>query len=260
VVRDMPGNVQEVCAYGFTEMVNNVRDHSESQDVVIEATLTAASFTMKVTDHGVGIFHKIMTECGLEDERHAVLELTKGKLTTDPERHTGEGIFFTSRMFDTFGILSGGLFLACDEGEDWLLETSGPVSGTAVSMRIHPLSTRTAREVFDRYATDQDDYGFHRTHVVVALAKAEGEKLISRSQAKRILARLDRFKEIVLDFQGVDSIGPAFADEIFRVFRLQHPQVRLSHVKAGEDVSRMIRRALSAESSRSADEPAPSGT
>jgi hypothetical protein len=51
-------------------------------------------------------------------------------------------------------------------------------------------STHTMSEVFDRYATAQDDYAFQRTHVVVALAQAEGQKLISRSQAKRILAHL----------------------------------------------------------------------
>ena len=34
-----------------------------------------------------------------------VWELPKsGKLTTDPDNHTGEGIFFTSRVFDEFEI------------------------------------------------------------------------------------------------------------------------------------------------------------
>ena len=92
LLRDVPENVRDICAYGFTEIVNNVRDHSESPDVLIGAELSASRITMTVIDHGVGIFNKIMRLCDLEDERHAVLELTKGKLTTDPERHTGEGI------------------------------------------------------------------------------------------------------------------------------------------------------------------------
>ena len=33
---------------------------------------------------------------GLHDPRESILELAKGKLTTDPEHHSGEGIFFTS--------------------------------------------------------------------------------------------------------------------------------------------------------------------
>ena len=59
----------------------------------------------------MGIFKKIQKALDLLDERHAILELAKGKLTTDPKHHTGEGIFFTSRMFDEFTILSGGVLL-----------------------------------------------------------------------------------------------------------------------------------------------------
>src|SRR5882762_5697831 len=64
----------------------------------------------------VAIFRKIATALGLANEAHAILELTKGKLTTDRQRHSGEGIFFTSRMFDWFGILSHNLYLGCRNG------------------------------------------------------------------------------------------------------------------------------------------------
>jgi hypothetical protein len=70
-----------------------------------------------------------------------------------------------------------------------------------------------------------------------------GDKLISRSQAKQVVARLERFKEVVLDFEDVDSIGPAFADEIFRVFANQHPEVSLLAVNTNVNVERMIQRA-----------------
>lgn len=46
----------------------------------------------------------------MDDERDAILELSKGKLITDAENHAGEGIFFTSRVFDEFAVISGGLF------------------------------------------------------------------------------------------------------------------------------------------------------
>jgi hypothetical protein len=49
-----------------------------------------------IIQNGVGIFKKIQNALGLEDERHAVLELSRGKLTADPARHTGEGIFFVA--------------------------------------------------------------------------------------------------------------------------------------------------------------------
>jgi hypothetical protein len=55
-----------------------------------------------IYDEGEGIFKKIQRELGLLDARHSVLEISKGKLTTDPDNHTGEGVFFSSRMFDDF--------------------------------------------------------------------------------------------------------------------------------------------------------------
>lgn len=240
-----PDNVMDICRYGVTEIVNNAIDHSGSQQMVVSVEYTAGQIRIVVLDEGIGIFRKIKEYCALEDERHAILELSKGKLTTDPARHTGEGIFFTSRMFDEFGILSGSLFVSCTrDGGDWLLEDrEHPSQGTRVNMGISPFSTRTDKEVFDRYATDQDDYAFSRTHVVVALARQfKGEKLVSRSQAKRVMARLERFKEVVLDFEGIEDVGPAFADEIFRVFRAEHSDTHITPVNVNDAVGRMIRR------------------
>jgi len=40
------------------------------------------------------------------------------------------------------------------------------------------------------------------------------------------------------------SIGPAFSDEIFRVFAKSHPAILLVPVNASADVARMIARAI----------------
>ena len=95
-----------------------------------------------------------------------------------------------------------------------------------------------------------EDYSFSRTHVPINLAQYGDEKLISRSQAKRALARFEEFKEVFLDFARVKTIGQAFADEIFRVFQRQHPEVQLVHVNANSAVKRMILRALSTASEK----------
>jgi len=245
----IPENVLDICRYGVTEIVNNAIDHSESAKVGIEVEYEASRIYIIIIDQGIGIFRKIKEYCGLDDERLAILELSKGKLTTDPSRHTGEGIFFTSRMFDHFSILSGHLYVGCQRGGgDWLMEDRDhPVDGTSVHMEISPLSTHTTKEIFDRYGTAQDDYAFSRTHVLVALAKlSHGEKLVSRSQAKRVMARLERFREVVLDFEGIEEIGPAFADEIFRVFRREHPETHITAINTTDEVLRMIRRAETA--------------
>ena len=94
----MPENVLDIWHYGFTEMFNNIIDHSRGTIAGIRFSKTAINTQLVLFDNGVGIFKKIQQELRLLDERHAILELAKGKLTTDPENHTGEGIFFTSRI------------------------------------------------------------------------------------------------------------------------------------------------------------------
>jgi hypothetical protein len=96
----LPNNVLDIWHYGFTEILNNAIDHSSGSVVSVRLKKTATFSEISIYDDGEGIFMKIQRAMGLSDERHAVLELSKGKLTTDPDNHTGEGIFFSSRMFD----------------------------------------------------------------------------------------------------------------------------------------------------------------
>ncbi len=245
IIEDIPQNIVDICNYGFTEMVNNVIDHSESNTLLIVVERTAVDIMIEIFDNGVGIFKKIQKEIGLDDQRHAILELAKGKLTTDPEHHTGEGIFFSSRMFDYFSITSGGLsFIHYAMGNDWLMgDVHEERKGTLVIMKINYNSKRTANEVFEKFSSESDDYGFTRTIIPVSLAKYEGDNLISRSQAKRLLSRVEKFKEVVFDFAGVESVGQSFADEIFRVFAQQNPHVHIMFVNAKPDVERNIMRA-----------------
>jgi hypothetical protein len=114
-----------------------------------------------------------------------------------------------------------------------------------VALTINKNSTRTAKSVFDHYASEQEDFGFKKTTVAVALS-TEGDTLISRSQAKRVVARLEKFTEVILDFKGISSISPAFADEIFRVFKKEHPNVRIMEINANDDVTKMINKARAA--------------
>src|ERR1700730_15488682 len=136
-------------------------------------------------DHGVGIFEKIMKHFNLADAREALLELSKGQLTSDPRNHSVEGIFFMSRIFDYFYIRSGDLFYSrerMDEG-DWLIETIDKPNfeiGTALHMDIATNATWTPREVYDPF--QNEDIGFRKTHVPVKLGKYPGEQLVSRSQ------------------------------------------------------------------------------
>lgn len=246
LLRDVPRNVLDIAHHGATEMINNAIDHSEATHVGVRMELRDEELSMTIADDGVGIFRKIARVLELPDERLALLELSKGKFTTDPRHHSGEGVFFTSRMFDRFQIMSGVLVFSHEEGhgQDMLIDVDDmPKEGTVVSMRISTASARTTKQVFDEFSSGPDEYAFAKTVVPVRLAQVGDENLISRSQAKRLLQRVDRFRHVVLDFRDVTIIGQAFADEIFRVFARAHPGVELVPVHAVPEVQQMIRRA-----------------
>lgn len=247
LLRDLPANVPDICHHGLTEMVNNAIDHSGGSHLRVYVERTQETATLMVSDDGVGIFRKITAALDLPDERLALLELAKGKLTTDPRRHTGEGVLFVSRMFDRFQIASGERVFDHDHAEpDDLLDHVEPRyarRGTTVLMEIATKSKRIAKQVFDKFSSGPDDYVFAKTVVPVRLAKIGNQNLVSRSQAKRPVQRVERLRTVVLDFADVAEIGQAFADEVFRVFANAHPDVEWVPVHAVPGVQQMIRRA-----------------
>lgn len=245
LLSDLPENVVDMWHYGVTEMVNNAIDHSEGTELAVYFIRTALDTEVWINDDGEGIFHRIQRLAGLYDAREAILELAKGKFTTDPDNHSGEGIFFTSRSFDSFAILSRTLYFSHESSkrDDWLIDDDKDMPGTRVILKLDNDCRRTLKSVYDEYA-EPDELSFSKTIVPVRLARHEGEKLVSRSQAKRLVSRFEKFKTVVLDFEGVEEIGQAFADEIFRVFAKSHPGVSLIPINVSTEVQQMIVRAL----------------
>lgn len=245
LLQDAAREIVDICHFGVTEMVNNAIDHSEGASVTVRVARDPEHIAIAIRDDGIGIFRKIARAFDLPDDRLALLELAKGKLTTDPRRHTGEGVFFTSRMFDRYQVMSGELLFDHDDRapEDWLFDMDDDSGGTDVFMQIAMDSPRKMADVYAQYSSGPEDYAFARTVVPVRLAKVGDENLVSRSQAKRLMQRVDRFRTVVLDFDGVAGIGQAFADEVFRVFANDHPDVELIVMHAVPEVQQMIRRA-----------------
>lgn len=242
---DLPDNVFKVWNYGFAEMLNNAIDHSEGNSVTIFVDKNIHGTSLGILDDGVGIFNKIQRVFDLDDVYFSLLELSKGKVTSDPKKHSGEGIFFTSRMFDKFVILSGDLMYTHQAGieKDDVLDVlhrwnDAPLAGTFIYMVLKNDSPVTTDEVFNDFTGS--DFTFSKTIVPVELARLGNENLVSRSQAKRMLLRVDKFEHIILDFKGVDSIGQGFADEVFRVFKNEHPRIKLSVVNTTEIIDKMI--------------------
>ena len=167
---NLPQNVIDIWQFCVTEILNNAIDHSGGETVYIKVAKTAANTQIMLMDDGIGIFRKIKDAMNLLDERHALIELAKGKLTTDPKSHTGQGIFFTSRLLDSFDILSSGVFFTHTFGddEDWILERPDSTTGTTVFMKLNNHSARTDRQIFEQF-TSGEDYGFTKTVVPVRL-------------------------------------------------------------------------------------------
>lgn len=67
---------------------------------------------------------------------------------------------------------------------------------------------------------------------------------MSRSQARRLVSGLERFREVVLDFRGVELVGQGFADEVFRVWAKQHPESALIPVDMSDAIAFMVERAI----------------
>ena len=211
----------KIVSYAFTEMLNNAIDHSESEKCTIEWLIDSYQVGFRIRDFGIGLFYSIFTKFNLDDENAAVGELLKGKTTTMEEKHTGEGIFFTSKASDIIFFRSHKIKLSFDnQKKDVFVEEMRFIKGTEVSFNISKRSKRRLDEIFSHFAPEEFDYRFDRTR---ALVKLFHQDYVSRSEAKRLLYGLDKFKEIILDFKGVKSIGQGFADEIFRVFKKTHP-------------------------------------
>lgn len=244
MVLNLPDNIRRICNYGFTEIVNNVFDHSKGTTLFAEVEITDKEIVITVMDNGVGIFRKIQKALKLDSMREALLHLSKGKFTTDPSNHTGEGIFFTSRICDSFSILSDDLYYTFRE-QDWFLSSEKQEifgKGTLIRMNVSLNSKKTPKQVMDEYS--DLEIGFGKTIVAVALSADSNDPHNSRSQAKRLLMGLEKFRQVVLDFKGVESVGQAFVDEVFRVFQNEHPNIKIQYVNANLEVDTMLKRGL----------------
>lgn len=231
-----------VLHYALTELVNNAVEHSGARDVEIAISRKGEAIELAVRDEGVGVFEHLRQRLGLASELEALQELSKGKTTTMPERHSGEGLFFTSKAANRFELESGGLRWVVDNRRDDMAVAAidPPLRGTTARVELDPHGTRELTEVFAEYTRD---FEFARTRTVIRLF-AIGTTFMSRSEARRLVSGLERFREVVLDFGGVELVGQGFADEVFRVWARQHPEVALVPIAMSPPVAFMVERAI----------------
>lgn len=235
----LPPDARSIFNYAFTEMLNNAIEHSASKDVDVHFEDVRGGLAFEIVDRGRGVFANLRKQLRLGSEMEALQELSKGKLTTLPKGHTGEGIFFTSKVADQFVLESGTLRWLVDNVRGDVAVGKANRRGTLVRFEA---AARPRRKLPDVFAEYTDDLRFAKTRVVIKLF-ALGTRFVSRSEARRVLHRLENFREVVLDFRGVEEVGQGFADEVFRVWAAAHPETKLSAVNMNDAVASMIRRA-----------------
>jgi anti-sigma regulatory factor (Ser/Thr protein kinase) len=237
----LPANVVAMLDYGFTEMMNNAIEHSRSKVIIVEIQRDAKQVVFEVADQGVGIFNNIRQQRKLHTTDEAIEDLMKGKQTTMPKAHSGEGIFFSSKAADTLTIQSENTKLEFNNivGDIFVRTSARQVKGTRVTFSLLLHSKKVLREVFRQYS--DDTFAFSKTKVTVRLFAAK-DGYISRSQARRLVSGMDKFKTITLDFKNASTVGQAFADEVFRVFKEQHPKIVITPINMNKAVKFMVER------------------
>ena len=241
-IAGLPNNVQHIWDYIVSEMINNIIDHSNAENVDITVFSDRMKTTVRLADDGIGIFEKIRSHFDLDSVDEAVAELFKGKLTTDRAHHSGEGIFFSSRLADSFAIVSSGRIFSHDRFDGDAYMDDIPAKGTIVYATLSNNSAKEAKDIFDKYS--DPDSGFTRT--CIPLNHYFESSPVSRSQAKRLCAGLEKFKTVELDFEGIDWMGQSFADQLFRVFVNEHPDTKLIPLNMNADVVKMYRHVMTA--------------
>lgn len=237
----MSPEARAIASYAVTEMVNNAIDHSDGSQVEVSVRRSGPELTFVVRDDGVGVFTRLCRTFGLPHAPSAAAELTKGKRTSDPVHHTGEGIYFTSKAVDVFELAGDGIVWVADNVVgDHALGDSAVATGTQVTLRLRTHSERSLEAVFAAFGHDRQ---FSRSQPVVKLFEI-GSEFVSRSQAKRLLAGMEAFETLTLDFGGVTIVGQGFVDEVFRVWAGKHRNIVIEPINMGPAVQFMVERGL----------------
>lgn len=239
----LPENIKSILNYSFSEMVNNAIEHSKSKYIEVEVSVQNRKLNFIVNDFGIGVFRNVMHEKKLKTEVEAMQDLLKGKTTTMPKSHSGQGIFFTSKTGDVFTLESYGHALIINNKTKEVVARILPAlkRGTRVTFTIDINSDRHLSSLFRKFSVGTD-FAFNKTEINVKLYTSGDGVHISRSQARRILHGLDKFDSIILDFDKVPMVGQAFADEIFRVFKVKHPHIEIQTVNMNDAVTFMVER------------------
>jgi anti-sigma regulatory factor (Ser/Thr protein kinase) len=241
-VFDLPAPVARLAQHAFTELLNNAVDHSGGTRVTVSVRQTPLQLQLLVSDDGCGLFDRIAGAHAIDEPRLAMAELAKGRLTTQPDRHRGHGLFFVARTADVLDLRANGAAFQHRGWDPARWHDGRPLdaAGTSVYAAFALDTTRTLEGAMREPAADPGRLDLDRTTVPMALLADADGVLESRALARRAAARLEGFREAVLDFTGVRAVGHGFADELFRVQARRGDGLPLRTLAAGPEVAAVI--------------------
>ncbi len=140
-------------------------------------------------------------------------------------------------MMDDFYIISDGKIFTINKFNNSTIKdiAARETAGTCVFMSLSNFTHKESREVFDLYANVEG--GFTKT--IIPMKNIFASFPVSRSQAKRVCNRLEKFQEVDIDFEDVKWMGQAFAHQLFVVFANEHPEIKIMPTGMNADVRKM---------------------
>ena len=241
-IESLPKNIYEIFEYSVGSLLNNVIDHADASSLYFKVFINYDEAHFIITDNGVGLFEKICNGLELSNPQMAAMELAKGSLTTDPKNHSGDELNTIIHLFDRVTIDSAKMTVAYrNDSNHWEINHSAHQKGTRIHLKISPKSDRTCANVFYKI--------FHKEkkkiRIPISLLNMPGKKVVnSRLHANNILRNIDNYKKIEFDFNKIDLISPAFADELARKTKEKNQFADIAWMNTNKTVEMLMDRAF----------------
>jgi len=241
-LRSLKDNIREIILFSMAAILNNCVEHSKSSKLYFKLYFTYNDLHIVVRDNGKGIFGNIKSNLSLASTQLSAIELAKGRITTDPINHSGDELYAVIKLFDNVKIESNGISLNyINYNQEWSLNHSFQQHGTRIHLKIDPSSKRSCKEIFENLFTVK----YSTLCIPINLLKLPGYDLVnSRAQANNVLRNIKDFKIIEFDFNNIDLIGPAFADELIRKIKTDNQSADIQWINSNNTVDLMMSRAL----------------
>ena len=237
----LPRNIGEICEYALAALLHNVMDHARATHLSVKLFATRDETHIVVTDNGVGIFHHIRDGMGLEGKTISAIELAKGPQSHEAGYHAGDDLQAVMMLFNGITIDSAEISLRYEKKADrWSLQESKQARGTKIHLEISTKSSITCNKIFSNLFAEENSV----VRIPVNLARTNGELLISRDQAHKLVHNIEFSKEVEFDFTGIDMIGPAFAHELVWIAREKNKSIDIDWINAADTVNLLMSRAV----------------